>query len=82
MISWEYSGIFQNSCFKEHILTAASEIIWGNRRDGFLLLFLVSTDTVTWKYYNSSSENIWENSKEKICVGVPFLNFSYQNTLW
>ena len=75
MISWEYSGIFQNSCFKEHILTAASEIIWGNRRDGFLLLFLVSTDTVTWKYYNSSSENIWENSKEKNLCWCAFFKF-------
>ena len=36
VISWEFSRIFQNSCFKEHIRTAASEIIWGNRRDGFL----------------------------------------------
>ena len=27
---------FQNSCFKEHIRMAASEILCGNRRDGFL----------------------------------------------
>ena len=36
VIFWEFSRIFQNGCFKEHIRTAASEIIWGNRRDGFL----------------------------------------------
>ena len=36
VISWEFSWIFQNGSFKEHIRTAASEIIWGNRRDGFL----------------------------------------------
>ena len=36
VISWGFSRIFQNSCFKEHIRTAASEIIWGNRRDDFL----------------------------------------------
>ena len=49
VIFGEFSRIFQNSCFKEHIPTAASEIIWGNRRDGFLYQFLVSTDTVTGK---------------------------------
>ena len=36
MIIWVFSRTFQNSCFKEHLRTAASEIIWGNRRDGFL----------------------------------------------
>ena len=28
MISWEFCEFFWNSCFKEHFLTAASEIIW------------------------------------------------------
>ena len=52
------------------MLTAASEIISGNRRDGFLLQFSISTDTVAWKYQKNSSKNIRENSNEKICVGV------------
>ena len=36
VIFWEFSRIFQNIFFKEHLRTAASEIIWENRRDGFL----------------------------------------------
>ena len=39
VIIWEFCRIFQKSCFKEHLRTAASEIIWGNRRDGFLSLW-------------------------------------------
>ena len=38
MIIWEFSRIFQNSYFKEHLRAAASEIILGNRRDGVLSL--------------------------------------------
>ena len=67
VISWEFSRIFQNSCFKEHIRTAASEIIWGNRRDGFLFHRCSRPEIF------SSLEKIRENSQEKICVGVLFL---------
>ena len=65
--SWKFSRIFQNSCFKEHIRTAASEIIWGNRRDGFLFHRCSRPEIF------SSLEKIRENSQEKICVGVLFL---------
>ena len=36
MFSWEFSQIFQNSYIKEHLTTAASEIIHKSSRDSFL----------------------------------------------
>ena len=75
-ISWEFSRIFQNSGFKEHIRTAASEIIWGNRRDGFL-------------FHRCSRPEILEQLFRKYSRKLPgknlwwcaFFNFNYQATL-
>ena len=77
MISWEFSRIFQNSCFKEHIRTAASEIIWGNRRDGVLFHRCSCPEILEWLFRKSSRKLPGKN----LCW-CAFFNFNYQNTLW
>ena len=77
MTSWEFSRISQDSCFKEHIRTAASEIIWGNLRDGFLFHRCSRPEILEWLFRKNSRKFSGKN----LCW-CAFLNFNYQNTLW
>ena len=76
VISWEFSRIFQSSCFKKHIRTAASEIIWENRRNGFLF-HRCSRPEILQQLLRKNSRKL---SGKNLCWRA-FFNFNYQNTL-
>ena len=76
VIICEFPRTFQNSCFKEHLRTAVSEIIWGNCRDGFLF-HKCSRLEILEQLFRKNSRKL---PRKNLCW-CAYFNFSYQNTL-
>ena len=73
VIFWEFPRIFQSSCFKEYLRTSDSAVIWGNRRDSFLLQ--------STRIIRTAVQKILRKLPRKILCWLSFFYFTYQNNL-